>query len=124
MTAKDAAHNGQPDPRAFELFRGMQALEHTEQATRMAHVEPGAVVTDEVHRRAIARNTAHFHDGGLTLARALELLLDDDPSNNPPETALARWTSYGLNNYTTRSKQPDSDHCHRSGRIHDSTWPG
>jgi len=47
------------------------------------------------------------NDGGLTLSRALELLLDDDPSNNPPESALARWTSYGLNNYTTRSKQPD-----------------
>lgn len=46
-------------------------------------------------------------DGGLTLARALELLLDDDSSNDPPESGLARWTSYGLNNYTTRSKQPD-----------------
>ncbi len=47
------------------------------------------------------------NDPGLTLAQALDLLTDGDPSNNPPESALARWTSYGLNNYTTRSKQPD-----------------
>lgn len=47
------------------------------------------------------------NDPGLTLAQALDLLTDDNPANNPPESALARWTSYGLNNYTTRSKQPD-----------------
>ncbi|MCA9289400.1 MAG: hypothetical protein KDA05_12480, partial [Phycisphaerales bacterium] len=46
-------------------------------------------------------------DPGLTLDEALALLHDDNPANNPPQSDLARWTSYGLNNYTTRSKSPD-----------------
>lgn len=43
---------------------------------------------------------------GVTLDLYLALLSDQDPSNDPPSTNLARWTSYGLNNYLTRSKQP------------------
>ncbi len=43
---------------------------------------------------------------GLSLAAAATLLTDDDASNDPSSTSLARWTSYGLNNYVTSSKHP------------------
>lgn len=45
---------------------------------------------------------------GLSLTTASSLLADDDPSNDPSSTSLARWTSYGLNNYVTTSKHPPS----------------
>ncbi len=32
--------------------------------------------------------------------------LESSPASPPAATQLARWTSYGLNNYTTRSKKP------------------
>ncbi|MFG0328076.1 MAG: prepilin-type N-terminal cleavage/methylation domain-containing protein [Phycisphaerales bacterium JB037] len=47
-------------------------------------------------------------DTGFALGTYLALKTDGDPSNDPPETRLARWTSYGLNNFLTRSKAPDS----------------
>lgn len=43
---------------------------------------------------------------GVSLSTASTLLADDDPSNDPSSTSLARWTSYGLNNYVTPSKHP------------------
>lgn len=46
---------------------------------------------------------------GLSLSAAASLLEDDDPSNNPSISSLARWTSYGLNNYLTTSKHPPSE---------------
>lgn len=45
---------------------------------------------------------------GLSLARAAALIADDDPTNDPAPTSLARWSSYGLNNYLTPSKHPPS----------------
>lgn len=38
---------------------------------------------------------------GVTLAQLLDLLADDDPSNDPPPSDVCRWTSYGLNDYLT-----------------------
>ncbi len=63
---------------------------------------------------------------GLSLTSAAALIADDDPSNDPGSTALARWTSYGLNNYVTTSKHPPSslmrlksyDALHRIPRPH------
>lgn len=43
---------------------------------------------------------------GLPFTTAASLLSDDDPSNDPASASLARWTSYGLNNYVTTSKHP------------------
>lgn len=43
---------------------------------------------------------------GLSLARARELLGDEEPGNDPAASSLARWTSYGLNNYVTATKHP------------------
>jgi prepilin-type N-terminal cleavage/methylation domain-containing protein/prepilin-type processing-associated H-X9-DG protein len=45
-------------------------------------------------------------DPGLTLAQALALFEDDDESNDPKGSQLARWTSYGLNDYLT-TKGPE-----------------
>ncbi len=42
---------------------------------------------------------------GYTLAQALDLLADDDPGNDPGAGEIARWSSYGLNDYLT-SKGP------------------
>jgi|GEM_PF-225204 len=38
---------------------------------------------------------------GLTLFEALDRLNDRDPSTNPTTGQVARWSSYGLNDYTT-----------------------
>lgn len=46
------------------------------------------------------------NSAGTTLELYLALVSDGDPNNDPPSASLARWTSYGLNNYLTRSKQP------------------
>jgi len=43
---------------------------------------------------------------GVSLRRYIDLLTDDDPDDDPRERDVCRWTSYGLNNYTTRSRQP------------------
>jgi len=43
---------------------------------------------------------------GLSLEQYLSLTTDGDASNDPPVGNLARWTSYGLNNYLTASKAP------------------
>jgi prepilin-type N-terminal cleavage/methylation domain-containing protein/prepilin-type processing-associated H-X9-DG protein len=42
---------------------------------------------------------------GMSLRRYLDLAAAN-PASPPPASQLARWTSYGLNNYVTRSKQP------------------
>ena len=63
---------------------------------------------------------------GASLTTASALLADDDPSNDPASTSLARWTSYGLNNYVTTSKHPPAsimrqksyDALHRIPRPH------
>lgn len=63
---------------------------------------------------------------GASLTTASSLLADDDPSNDPSSTTLARWTSYGLNNYVTTSKHPPAsimrqksyDALHRIPRPH------
>jgi len=46
---------------------------------------------------------------GLPFKDYFALVTDNDPTNDPPPARLGRWTSYGLNNYTTRSKQPPED---------------
>ncbi|MDX9910505.1 MAG: prepilin-type N-terminal cleavage/methylation domain-containing protein [Phycisphaerales bacterium] len=53
---------------------------------------------------------------GLSFAQAVARLSDGDPSNDPKTSDLARWTSYGLNNYTTATKAPEYDDP-RYGRI-------
>jgi prepilin-type N-terminal cleavage/methylation domain-containing protein/prepilin-type processing-associated H-X9-DG protein len=52
---------------------------------------------------------------GYTLAQALALFADDDEDNDPSPSEIARWTSYGLNDYLT-SKGP-SYNDPRLGRI-------
>lgn len=42
---------------------------------------------------------------GMSLRRYLDTSAAN-PASPPPLSQLARWTSYGLNNYVTRSKQP------------------
>jgi len=42
---------------------------------------------------------------GMSLRRYLDLAAAN-PASPPPPSQLARWTSYGLNNYVTSSKQP------------------
>ncbi|EKS67664.1 Diguanylate cyclase/phosphodiesterase with PAS/PAC and GAF sensor [Burkholderia sp. SJ98] len=49
MTLDDAPHVGEPDARALELFRAMQALEHPEQLRAVLHVEADAVVAHADH---------------------------------------------------------------------------
>ena len=56
----------------------------------------------------------HLDDGGqstdLRLQDAIALYNDDDSSNDPPPDApLARWTSYGLNEYTANKATPYYD---------------
>ncbi len=70
--------------------------------TTLAPYNGGALVT----RSPVDRSPAWpIEEGGqsegLTLARALDRLTDGDPSTNPGVTDIARWTSYGLNDYTT-----------------------
>ncbi len=43
---------------------------------------------------------------GLDLDEALERLSNDTASDDPAPDEICRWTSYGLNNFTTRSKAP------------------
>ncbi|HZW08635.1 MAG TPA: hypothetical protein VFF69_01910, partial [Phycisphaerales bacterium] len=45
---------------------------------------------------------------GYTLAHALDLLSDDQEDNDPAPGEIARWSSYGLNDYLT-SKGPSYD---------------
>lgn len=52
---------------------------------------------------------------GYTLDQALTLLRDDDPGNDPKKDQIARWSSYGLNDYLT-SKGPSYQDA-RFGRI-------
>ncbi len=40
-------------------------------------------------------------DEGVGLQQALTLFADEDPSNDPIGQRIARWTSYGLNDYLT-----------------------
>lgn len=40
-------------------------------------------------------------DEGIGLQQALSLFEDDDPANDPISTPIARWTSYGLNDFLT-----------------------
>ncbi len=52
----------------------------------------------------IAQGGAH---GGLTLAQVLEMIAQ---GQTPQPTQVARWTSYGLNSFTTRFAQPSIQH--------------
>src|SRR5438105_10385436 len=62
VPAEDALHDGQPDARARELALVMQALEGTEQAVRIGHVEAHPVVGDEAVLVAIVLHHAHADD--------------------------------------------------------------
>src|SRR6185369_12573867 len=55
VTTDNALDRGESDAGAFELGHVMQALKHAEQFARVGHIEAGAVVTDEIHRRAVVR---------------------------------------------------------------------
>src|SRR5690606_15556350 len=61
-------------------------------------------------------------DPGATLAELLawadehDELRDDDPANDPEPPAIARLTSYGLNNYVTRSVAPNGKRDAVTGR--------
>jgi prepilin-type N-terminal cleavage/methylation domain-containing protein/prepilin-type processing-associated H-X9-DG protein len=48
-------------------------------------------------------------DTGYTLAQALVLFADDDDSNDPEGGEIARWSSYGLNDYLTTKGPSYSD---------------
>lgn len=50
---------------------------------------------------------------GYTFDQTLDLLSDGDPATDPPDGSICRWTSYGINNYTTRSKQPPREFMRR-----------
>jgi len=47
MSANDAGDRGEADPRAFEVFVAMEAVEGVEELVGVEHVEACAVVADE-----------------------------------------------------------------------------
>src|SRR5579859_1851665 len=56
----DPPDRRQPDARPLELGRGVEALEDAEELRCVGHVEPGAVVADEVHRLAVLLRRAEL----------------------------------------------------------------
>src|SRR5260370_1183442 len=66
----DAAHDREPDARAFEVRRLVEALEWLEQARREARVEADAVVLDEVDG-LLAAHDAHLDARTGALPREL-----------------------------------------------------
>lgn len=62
----------------------------------------GLVIRSPVDRSPYWPVTEGGLDTGLTLMQVLELLA----SGQPVQGQVARWTSYGLNNFTTRSVAP------------------
>src|ERR1700680_121481 len=63
VAGQNAMHDGQPNAAALEFGRRVQPLERVEQFVRVAHVEPGAVVTHEKDRLAVLADRPEPRDG-------------------------------------------------------------
>src|SRR6266566_6351566 len=61
MSVDDAAHGGEPHPRAFEFGRGVEALEHAEQFVGILHVKACAIVLDHEHAVTVFVLRREFH---------------------------------------------------------------
>src|ERR1700740_1578754 len=72
MSQDDALNDREPHSTAFELLRGVQALERTEEFPRLGHVEAGTVVAHVICDRAIDEFAADFDDGMRATSRELE----------------------------------------------------
>ena len=57
----------EPDPRAFELVRGVQALEGAEEVLGVAHVEAGPVVAHEERHAATVPVRPELDERGLVM---------------------------------------------------------
>ncbi len=53
MFLDDALDGRQPHPRAFEIFRTVQALKHAEEFVGILHVEADPVIAHEYHRNSV-----------------------------------------------------------------------
>ena len=93
MALDDPLHDREADARAFVLLRAVQPLEDAEKFVRVAHVEAGAVVADEIDILAVLRLAADFDDCLLDLARVLERVGKQVDPNLPEQrrVAPARW---------------------------------
>src|SRR5207237_10066424 len=72
MSLDDALHQGQADPRTFKLVRAVHTIEHLEELARVRHVEPDAVVSDEVDSLGPLEARGDFHAGVQSGAAELE----------------------------------------------------
>src|SRR5215471_12251517 len=62
MTLDNATDDGQSDTGAFEFLLAMHALKHAKQILRVAHVETGAVVPNEICSLSIDLLVAHLNN--------------------------------------------------------------
>src|SRR5439155_1129550 len=62
----------QAHARTFKLVRAVQTIEHLEELVRVRHVEPDAVVSDEVDSLSPLEARGDFHAGARSGAAELE----------------------------------------------------
>src|SRR5713226_10052427 len=85
----DAHDGGEPDARALELGRGVQALEHAEQLVRVLHVEAGAVVPDHEGPAAVDVDGAEFDARLRLLGGVLPAVAEEILEDNPQQTGVS-----------------------------------
>src|SRR5207248_8660629 len=81
MSLDDALHQGQAHPRTFKLVRAVQTIEHLEELVRVRHVEPDAVVSDEVDSLSPLEARGDFHAGARSGAAELEGVAEEVRQN-------------------------------------------
>ena len=75
VPADRPSHRGEPNARPLELFLAMQALEHAEQFSNVAHVEADAVVAHVEHDTAsLVRLAADFDFGACSRPREFQCI--------------------------------------------------
>src|SRR5213596_3140040 len=72
VAVHDALHEGQSDAAALELVTPVQALKHSEQLARVAHVEARTIVLHVVDDLAAGAPRADLDAGVRTMASELE----------------------------------------------------
>src|SRR5690606_28227121 len=90
MAGDHPAHGRKTNPRALELLRAMQALEHTEKLVRIAHVESGAIVADEhYHPPVLLTGNANLNLRGIAPPRVLHGIADEIAEHLPQHRGVA-----------------------------------
>src|SRR5450756_1084962 len=80
VTADDALHDGQANPRAFKILRPVEPLEHAKQLVHILHIKPNTVVAHKINIFAVFARATNLHDGRCPVTGVLDRVgLQVDP---------------------------------------------